>query len=181
MRPRFKTPEDVVNSDSIEEALSGDRRRWRAAREAGDLAADFRGAQGGLAEYRVGLALHAALEPMTCTAVLCRRASDLWLPTQAPGLARAAAARAIGIGEGDVTCTDDGGRLVRGEARALRWRRRRRCCARRSAGRCSSPGRAARISGTIAIARRAAADRQAQRQKAGHRLARQDRRAGDRA
>ncbi len=55
------------------------------------------------AEYRVGLALHAALEPMTCTAALSDGRLALWLPTQAPGLARAAAARAAGMGEEHVT------------------------------------------------------------------------------
>ncbi|MDV3459000.1 molybdopterin cofactor-binding domain-containing protein [Sphingomonas sp. HF-S4] len=103
MRPRFETPEPVVNSDTIEQALSSafEGKGTRVA-EAGDLAAQFRGAQLVGAEYRVGLALHAPLEPMTATAVHRDGRVTLWLPTQAPGLARAAAARAAGLGESDV-------------------------------------------------------------------------------
>jgi isoquinoline 1-oxidoreductase subunit beta len=103
MKPRFRTPEAVINSDSIEAALSaafdGDGTRFE---QAGDLAADFRGARVVTGEYRVGLALHAPLEPMTCTAHHVDGQLRLWLPTQAPGLARAAAARAVGLGEDNV-------------------------------------------------------------------------------
>lgn len=103
MRPRFRAPGDVVNSDTIEQALSaafdGDGTRMA---EAGDLAAQFRGAEVVAAEYRVGLALHAPLEPMTATAVHRDGRLTLWLPTQAPGLARAAAARAAGLDENSV-------------------------------------------------------------------------------
>ncbi|HVJ03911.1 MAG TPA: molybdopterin cofactor-binding domain-containing protein [Sphingomonas sp.] len=104
MRPRFRTPADVVNDDSIEAALSAafEGKGARLA-EAGNLAADFRGSRVVAAEYRVGLALHAPLEPMTCTAQIVDGRLSLWLPTQAPGLARAAAARAAGLGEGAVT------------------------------------------------------------------------------
>ena len=104
MRPRFKTPEDVINNDSIADAL-GNALNADGARlhEAGDLAADFRGAKVVSAEYRVDVALHAALEPMTCTANYHDGYLSLWLPTQAPGLARAAAARATGISESAVT------------------------------------------------------------------------------
>jgi isoquinoline 1-oxidoreductase subunit beta len=100
MRPRFKTPERVVNDDSIDEALNQalDADGARIA-ESGDLAAAFRGAKVVSSDYRVGLALHAALEPMTCTAAWRDGRLTLWLPTQAPGLARAAAARAAGVGE----------------------------------------------------------------------------------
>lgn len=104
MRPRFKTPDTVINSDTIDQAL-GDALDGDGVRmaEAGDLAADFRGARLVSAEYRVGLALHAALEPMTCTAAYIDGRLSLWLPTQAPGLARAAAAKVAGIEESAVT------------------------------------------------------------------------------
>lgn len=104
MRPRFKTPDPVVNSDTIDAALThafeGEGVRIASA---GDLAADFKGAKVVSAEYRVGLALHAPLEPMTCTAAYQDGHLTLWLPTQAPGLARAAAARAAGLSESAVT------------------------------------------------------------------------------
>lgn len=100
MRPRFKTPEAVINSDTIDAALGAafDAKGTRMA-ESGDLSAQFRGAQVVSAEYRVGLALHAPLEPMTATAVHRDGRLTLWVPTQAPGLARAAAARAAGLDE----------------------------------------------------------------------------------
>ena len=103
MRPRFRTPEAVVNSDTIEQALSGafDETGSRIA-ATGDLSSQFRGAQVIAAEYRVGLALHAPLEPMTATAVHRDGRLTLWLPTQAPGLARAAAARGAGLAESEV-------------------------------------------------------------------------------
>lgn len=98
MRPRFRLPAAVVNDDSIDAALTtafdGDGRRIEGR---GDLATAFRGARVVTAEYHVGLAPHAALEPMTCTADYAHGRLSLWLPTQAPGLARAAAADALGI------------------------------------------------------------------------------------
>jgi isoquinoline 1-oxidoreductase beta subunit len=104
MKPRFKAPERVVNSDSIDDALTaaldGDGVRVAST---GDLAAEFKGARVVSAEYRVGLALHAPIEPMTCTASYSGGRLSLWLPTQAPGLARAAAARAAGLSEDWVT------------------------------------------------------------------------------
>ncbi|MEI9927302.1 MAG: molybdopterin cofactor-binding domain-containing protein [Sphingomonas sp.] len=104
MRPRFTIPSPVVNTDSIEAALTaaldGDGERIAST---GDLEASFKGARVVSAEYRVGLALHAALEPMTATAAYEAGRLSLWLPTQAPGLARAAAARAIGLSEESVT------------------------------------------------------------------------------
>jgi isoquinoline 1-oxidoreductase subunit beta len=104
MRPRFKLPEPVINSDSIAGALADaiDAEGTRIA-AVGDLASDFRGAKVVSSEYRVDVALHAALEPMACTASFSDGRLSLWMPSQAPGLARAAAARAIGIGEGAVT------------------------------------------------------------------------------
>ncbi|UZK65726.1 xanthine dehydrogenase family protein molybdopterin-binding subunit [Sphingomonas sp. M1-B02] len=104
MRPRFRTPVEVVNDDTIEAALSAafEGPGARIARE-GDLSAQFRGARVVAAEYRVGLALHATLEPMSCTAAFADGRLSLWLPTQAPGLARAAAARAAGVSEASVT------------------------------------------------------------------------------
>ncbi|WP_066799396.1 xanthine dehydrogenase family protein molybdopterin-binding subunit [Sphingomonas soli] len=103
MRPRFKTPDEVINSDTIDAALTAafDGKGARIA-SAGDLRADFKGAKLVTAEYRVGLALHAPLEPMTCTASYADGRLTLWLPTQAPGLARTAAARAAGLGEAAV-------------------------------------------------------------------------------
>ncbi|WP_188056238.1 xanthine dehydrogenase family protein molybdopterin-binding subunit [Sphingosinithalassobacter sp. CS137] len=104
MRPRFAIEGEVLNSDSIEEALTqaleGDGVRIASQ---GDLAATFRDARVVTGEYRVGLAVHAAVEPMTATAAFRDGRLTLWAPAQAPGLTRAAAARAAGLSEERVT------------------------------------------------------------------------------
>jgi isoquinoline 1-oxidoreductase subunit beta len=54
------------------------------------------------ADYSVDFAPHAALEPMAATAVIRDGLLEIWMPTQVPGLARRAAARAIGWDEDKV-------------------------------------------------------------------------------
>ncbi|UYY57621.1 xanthine dehydrogenase family protein molybdopterin-binding subunit [Sphingomonas sp. S2-65] len=104
MRPRFRSPSQVVNSDSIEDALSSALNgAGTRITQTGDLSADFRGARLVTAEYRAGLALHATLEPMSCTAAWKDGRLTLWLASQAPTLARAAAAHALGINENVIT------------------------------------------------------------------------------
>ncbi len=101
--PRFETTSPLINSDSIDAALdaalAGPGQRMVAQ---GNLSSVFKGAQVVTAEYRVGLGVHAPLETMTATARLSGGTLELWLPTQAPGLARSAAAAAIGIAESAV-------------------------------------------------------------------------------
>ncbi len=103
LRPRFQHEGAAISSATIDAALTaalngpGER---MAAR--GDLSAVFKGARVVGAEYRVGLAPHAQLETMTAAAHYDNGRLKLWLPTQAPGLARTAAASALGIGEGRV-------------------------------------------------------------------------------
>ena len=100
MAPRFETHGATVDSVSVRRALKAalDGPGTRMA-QAGDLSKAFKGARLITAEYHVGLAPHAALETMTATAQVRGGRLDLWLPTQAPGLARAAAAAAIGMAE----------------------------------------------------------------------------------
>lgn len=100
MAPRFQTRGGRVDDASIAAALKAalDAPGTRLA-QAGDVAAAFKDAKLVTAEYQVGLAPHAAIETMTATAQLRGGRLDLWLPTQAPGLARAAAAAAIGLSE----------------------------------------------------------------------------------
>ena len=104
LSPRFETRGPIVDSGSIDAALDaalkGDGTRMA---EAGDLAGVFTGANLVTAHYRAGLAAHAAIETMTATAHLHGGRLELWLPTQAPGLARAAAAATIGLSESAVT------------------------------------------------------------------------------
>ncbi len=51
------------------------------------------------AEYSAPWLAHAALEPMNCTVQVKDGRAQVWAPTQVPGLARRAAARALGIDE----------------------------------------------------------------------------------
>ncbi|MFM9827294.1 MAG: molybdopterin cofactor-binding domain-containing protein [Sphingomonas sp.] len=98
--PRFETRGALPTSKSIDTALvaalNGPGQRMAAA---GDLAGVFKGQRVVTAEYRVGLGVHAAMETRTATAQLAAGQLQLWMPTQAPGLARAAAAKAIGLAE----------------------------------------------------------------------------------
>src|SRR3546814_17733048 len=65
--------------------------------KAGDLSTAFRDAQIVTADYRVALGVHAGIETMTATAERSDDGLALWMPTLAPGLARAAAAAPLGI------------------------------------------------------------------------------------
>jgi isoquinoline 1-oxidoreductase beta subunit len=69
----------------------------------GDLAPVFEGARIVRADYVVAPALHLALEPMAATARIRDNDIELWMPTQAPVLAREAVARALGVSEASVT------------------------------------------------------------------------------
>lgn len=104
LAPRFATHGGLVSSSSIDAAIDA---AFAAPGErmvaVGDVGAQFRGAHLIAAEYRVGLGVHVAIEPPCATAQWRHDRLELWLPTQAPGLARAAAARAIGVAAEAVT------------------------------------------------------------------------------
>jgi isoquinoline 1-oxidoreductase subunit beta len=68
----------------------------------GDVAAVFKGAPLIQADYHVGPAPHASLETQSATARFESGRLELWLPTLAPGLARDAAAAALGIAAAQV-------------------------------------------------------------------------------
>jgi isoquinoline 1-oxidoreductase subunit beta len=92
-------------SREMEEALAAALEGGGGSRlfATGDLAAAYRDAQVMRARYSVGAAPGAAIETLTATARLEGDRLEVWAPTQAPGLARAAAARAAGIDESRVT------------------------------------------------------------------------------
>jgi len=100
LAPQFEAPtglpSDYAIRGALDAALNGDGIRMGAA---GEVGAAFRGAQVVSAEYRVAPVLHAAIEPRAATAAWSDGAVELWLPTLAPGLARAAVAAATGVGE----------------------------------------------------------------------------------
>ncbi|HYN46093.1 MAG TPA: molybdopterin cofactor-binding domain-containing protein [Allosphingosinicella sp.] len=104
MNPRFALPAGASNA-SIAAALAAALDSDDSDRifETGDMESGFPGASPVSARYEVGLAPSAPIEPLTATARVTGDRLEIWAPTQAPGLARAAAARAIGFSESQVT------------------------------------------------------------------------------
>jgi len=104
LEPRFETRGMEIDSASIghalDRAIAGEG--YRVA-EAGDLSAVFRGARIYTADYHVDLALHPSLETPSATAQWADGRLQLWIATQAPTIARDAAAAAIGIAPERVT------------------------------------------------------------------------------
>jgi isoquinoline 1-oxidoreductase subunit beta len=83
-------------ADDLSRALDGTGAKVHFER--GDIDAAMRSAAHTVsAEYRVPLLAHAAMEPMNCTVQFKDGAATVWTGTQAPGFARSAAAKALGI------------------------------------------------------------------------------------
>lgn len=80
-------------------AQGEDRRNFRR----GDYERTVRGSRPLAATYFVAPNQHLGLEPLTATARFDGRHLEVWAPAQAPGLARAAAAKAADISASDVT------------------------------------------------------------------------------
>ena len=103
LAPRFETRGTLADNRTVESALdaalNAEGLRHAAS---GNVEEALRGSLV-QADYAVGLGVHAALEPPTATAWWHGDRLELWIPTQAPTAARAAAARAIGVRERDVT------------------------------------------------------------------------------
>ncbi|MDI1295390.1 MAG: molybdopterin-dependent oxidoreductase, partial [bacterium] len=87
--------------DALEAAFSSDAGRRLYAQ--GDLLPVFDGATILASEYQVDAGLHLALEPLCATARVTAESAEVWMATQAPGLARAAIAQALGMSEAAVT------------------------------------------------------------------------------
>jgi isoquinoline 1-oxidoreductase beta subunit len=105
MRPRFDTSGSPPTVASIEAALADalDRDEGERLFEQGDVGAVYRAGPVVRGHYAVGLAAGAPLETLTATARLTGDRLEIWAPVQAPTLARAAAARAAGFSESQVT------------------------------------------------------------------------------
>jgi isoquinoline 1-oxidoreductase subunit beta len=103
MRAQFTTEGQVPGNRHIDAALDAAFESGARVASAGDVGAAFRGAQIVKAEYRIGLAAHAAIEPVAATAQIENGRMQLWIGTQVPGLAATAAANAIGMSEDRVT------------------------------------------------------------------------------
>ena len=103
IQPKFVTVGGLASNRSIDKALDVAFDEGTRIASVGDVGAAFRGATVVTAEYRIGLAAHAAIEPMAATAHIEGGRMQLWIGTQVPGLAGKAAARAIGMAEDMVT------------------------------------------------------------------------------
>ncbi|MFN3799619.1 MAG: molybdopterin cofactor-binding domain-containing protein, partial [Sphingobium yanoikuyae] len=96
------TPVDSGRIDAaLEEAFSGDAGRRLYVQ--GDLLPVFEKATILASEYQVDPGLHLALEPMCATARVTEEGAEVWMATQAPALARAAIADALGLSDSAVT------------------------------------------------------------------------------
>lgn len=96
-----KPADSAAIDTALESAFSGSAGRRLYAQ--GDLKPLFDDAAILASEYRVGPGLHLALEPMSATARITEVGAEVWMPTQAPALARAAIADALGLGADSVT------------------------------------------------------------------------------
>jgi isoquinoline 1-oxidoreductase beta subunit len=105
LRSQWTVTRPEVSSDSIEAALIAalERDEGRRVYSRGDLADAFAGGHVLRGHYRAGPAANAPLETLTATARVAGDRLEIWAPTQAPGLARAAAARVAGLAEAQVT------------------------------------------------------------------------------
>src|SRR5690606_22293233 len=103
--PVFTLAGPALDDAAIDQALNAAFEGDAGARffSRGDLAPVFDGARIVRADYSVAPALHLALEPMAATARVREDDVEVWLPTQAPVLARQAIARALGVSEASVT------------------------------------------------------------------------------
>jgi isoquinoline 1-oxidoreductase beta subunit len=105
LEPVWDVPHPPVSSAGIDSALIGalERDEGRRVYSRGDLADAFEGGHVLRGHYRAGPAANAPMETLPATARLSGDRLEIWAPTQAPGLARAAAARVAGLGEAEVT------------------------------------------------------------------------------
>ncbi|WP_022682988.1 molybdopterin cofactor-binding domain-containing protein [Sphingobium bisphenolivorans] len=96
-----KPVESAAMEATLEAAFSGSSGQRLYAQ--GDLKPLFEDATILASEYRVAPGLHLALEPMSATARVTEEGAEVWMATQAPSLARAAIADALGLATGQVT------------------------------------------------------------------------------
>jgi isoquinoline 1-oxidoreductase subunit beta len=103
MRPQFTSEGQVPGNRHIDAGLDVAFDAGTRIASVGDVGAAFRGATVVKAEYRIGLAAHAAIEPVAATAQIENGRMQLWIGTQVPGLAAKSAAKAVGMSEDRVT------------------------------------------------------------------------------
>ena len=120
--PRFSGPAEA-DSPAIEQALTSALEGPMASViEHGDYDEAIAGKRPLAATYRIAPTPHLSLEPPSVTVRFSADRCEVWAATIAPDLARAAAAKAAGIGEGQVTfypMPDGGGGAIGGELIAI--------------------------------------------------------------
>ncbi len=105
MNPRFEVRGPTVSSASIAQKLDQALRGGEPTRfhEKGEAEGLLAGGDVIRTDYSAGPAPNAPIETLTATARISDGRLEVWAPTQAPGFARAAAARATGMSEARVT------------------------------------------------------------------------------
>jgi len=105
LAPKFRTDGPLPDDASIRKALTSAFETGKAKRfvEIGDPDAGLMGDDVISAVYQVSFAPHAAMESLVATARLTGDRLEVWMPTQAPGLSRAAVARAVNMADEAVT------------------------------------------------------------------------------
>ena len=103
--PVFTLRGTPVGSDGIDAALEAafSKSSGRRLYAQGDLEPVFDGATILASEYQVDASLHLAIEPPCATARVTSDGAEIWMATQAPGLARDAIADALGMTRDAVT------------------------------------------------------------------------------
>jgi len=103
--PVFTLRGTAVSSEGIDAALEAafSKSSGRRLYAKGDLEPVFDGATILASEYQVDAALHLAIEPPCATARVTQGGAEIWMATQAPGLARDAIADALGLSREAVT------------------------------------------------------------------------------
>ncbi|MBB4152603.1 isoquinoline 1-oxidoreductase beta subunit [Sphingomonas jinjuensis] len=100
--PRFET-RGLIDSASIDRALAAAfAQPGHRVAAVGDVDAAMTSGRTIAADYTAAAAVHAAIETMSAVAAWRDDRLELWMPTQAPSLARAAAAAAAGVSEASV-------------------------------------------------------------------------------
>ena len=103
MNPVFETRGGLVSSASIDAALTAALEGGETTRFFSEGDTDAAAGTAFTATYSAGAAPNAPMETLTATARLTGDRLEVWAPTQAPGFARSAAARAAGVPEAQTT------------------------------------------------------------------------------
>jgi len=105
MQPRWRPGGPLPTTQSIDRALTAALETGEAITLLNSGDADTQLAANDVirATYSIGPSPSAPMETLCATARLIGDQMEIWAPVQAPGLARAAAARATGLGEGQIT------------------------------------------------------------------------------